>query len=247
MTSAAYYIYQNGKQSGPYSLENLQAYWREGTITEQSYYWTDGMADWGAITDLAPQLSDGTEHTGAADGEAPTHFLFENGTQTGPFTLERLKERYQNGEVSGSTFFWREGMESWKPLREIANQLRDQPRQVQPQTDQEASAEPAAAHTGADAAPEEGTAAAEEQAMVEGPFSDIVRKDMETFGQGPISPYDSDGPFYEISPDGKTRIRMSLAELRYAFQAGHFAPDLPLKREEQEDWGKLEDLQEQLA
>jgi hypothetical protein len=243
MTSAAYYIYQNGKQSGPYSLENLQAYWREGTITEQSYYWTAGMADWAAVTDLAPQLSDGTEYTAPADGEAPTHFLFENGTQTGPFTLERLKERYQNGEVSGSTFFWREGMESWKALREIANQLRDQTRQAQPQAEQASPAEPNDDEPQSD----DQVAVTEEQAVVEGPFSDIVRKDMETFGQGPISPYDSAGPFYEISPDGKTRIRMSLNELRYAFQAGHFAPDMPLKPEEQDDWGKLADLQEELA
>ena len=48
------------------------------------------------------------------------YFVYENGTQTGPFTVEQLRERGLRSDV----LVWAEGMEQWQPAWKI-QELRD--------------------------------------------------------------------------------------------------------------------------
>lgn len=42
-----------------------------------------------------------------------------NGTQQGPESTEQLQQRLKNGELSGTTLVWREGMADWTPLSQV--------------------------------------------------------------------------------------------------------------------------------
>lgn len=43
---AQYFISLNDKQKGPFSLEQIQAYINDSTITKQTLIWTQGMSEW---------------------------------------------------------------------------------------------------------------------------------------------------------------------------------------------------------
>lgn len=52
-----YYIGINGQQYGPYDWNKLQQLVQQGQLTQQSYVWKNGMAQWefaGNVTELAP-------------------------------------------------------------------------------------------------------------------------------------------------------------------------------------------------
>lgn len=52
---AQYMIYDNGQQSGPFSIPQLQQMVKEGKLTKQTYVWKNGMANWayaGTIDEL---------------------------------------------------------------------------------------------------------------------------------------------------------------------------------------------------
>jgi hypothetical protein len=236
MSAQAYYIYQNGEQSGPFSFDQLKAAFQASQIGDQSYFWHDGLPDWKPLFEIKAELTGNPED---ANGERPTHFLFENGTQTGPYTISALKARYQAGEVGDSTFYWQEGLETWKPLREIAGELKDA-----------AAAAAKAAQTSFTGEQRDAASAyvtIVRASEVYGPFRDFVLQDIELFGDGPINPQDENPPFYEILPDGKTPIRLSLGEIRSGWNAGALGRDLPFRTEGGSDWKPLGELQAQMG
>jgi uncharacterized RDD family membrane protein YckC len=46
-------------------------------------------------------------------------YLGRNGKQIGPFTLERVQEKLEDGDLRLSDLGWHEGMKDWVPLREM--------------------------------------------------------------------------------------------------------------------------------
>ena len=50
-----YMIYDNGQQTGPFSIPQLQQMVTAGTLTKQTYVWKNGMANWelaGSVAEL---------------------------------------------------------------------------------------------------------------------------------------------------------------------------------------------------
>ena len=47
-----YFISTGASESGPFVLAQIQSMWASGSITADSYYWFDGMADWQPVTQL---------------------------------------------------------------------------------------------------------------------------------------------------------------------------------------------------
>ncbi len=238
-TSSSYYIFQGGQQSGPYTLDQMRVFWQDGNINEQSYYWRDGMKDWGSLAELAGPLSADSDPVSPGDegAEKANIFLFEKGAQTGPFTPEKLKQRYGAGEITESTFFWKEGMDAWKPLREIAAQIKD------PNT---ASGVHDIARDGKVMMDQTGSTIVLHSEAVIGPFREFVVRDLKEFGEGPIAPQDPKGPYFEILAGGKTPLRLSLTELRHGWQSGALKPDLSCRTDGEKEWRPLSELQGQL-
>lgn len=50
---------------------------------------------------------------------AVSYFYALNGQQTGPVTFEVLKSLFANRTINRDSLIWKQGMESWKPLKEI--------------------------------------------------------------------------------------------------------------------------------
>ncbi len=47
-----YFISTGGSESGPFVLAQIRSMWASGSITADSHYWSDGMADWQPVTQL---------------------------------------------------------------------------------------------------------------------------------------------------------------------------------------------------
>jgi membrane associated rhomboid family serine protease len=50
---------------------------------------------------------------------SPMFFVSENGHQAGPFTLEEVWRRIEQGALTHDALYWQEGMTEWRSIREI--------------------------------------------------------------------------------------------------------------------------------
>jgi hypothetical protein len=53
-TREAFYVHVHGEQLGPYTIRHLTHLLQSGLISTETLYWTEGMEQWQAITDLVP-------------------------------------------------------------------------------------------------------------------------------------------------------------------------------------------------
>jgi membrane associated rhomboid family serine protease len=49
------YLFEDGKQSGPFTLSQIQQMLSGGSLGEDALYWSEGMTDWDSVLDLAGQ------------------------------------------------------------------------------------------------------------------------------------------------------------------------------------------------
>jgi hypothetical protein len=52
------YLYINNQQAGPYALDQLKAMWNSGSITADTPYWHEGMAEWAPVHTLLSSEQD---------------------------------------------------------------------------------------------------------------------------------------------------------------------------------------------
>jgi membrane associated rhomboid family serine protease len=67
--------------------------------------------------------ADDVEETFSADGvrpRAPAIYLFENDTQTGPFSPQQIAEMQAVGSVSPDALYWQDGMADWRSVSELS-------------------------------------------------------------------------------------------------------------------------------
>ena len=48
-----------------------------------------------------------------------SYYISVNGNQTGPFEKEEIKAKARSGETCAEVFYWKDGMEDWRPISEI--------------------------------------------------------------------------------------------------------------------------------
>ena len=48
------------------------------------------------------------------------YYVVINGTQSGPYTIGQLRAMWTSGALTSDTQYWCEGLQDWKPLRDIA-------------------------------------------------------------------------------------------------------------------------------
>src|SRR2546423_7161729 len=51
-----YYIVERGQKKGPFTLSGLETMRRDGTLTQPTLVWLDGMADWEPAGKVVPQI-----------------------------------------------------------------------------------------------------------------------------------------------------------------------------------------------
>jgi membrane associated rhomboid family serine protease len=47
------YLHENGAQSGPFTLSQVQSWLSQNSLAPEALYWSEGMADWQSVSDLA--------------------------------------------------------------------------------------------------------------------------------------------------------------------------------------------------
>jgi hypothetical protein len=69
------------------------------------------------------RVADDGQETFSADGVpgAPAIYLFENDTQTGPFSPQQIAEMQAMGSISQDTLYWQDGMADWRSLSELSS------------------------------------------------------------------------------------------------------------------------------
>ena len=55
--------------------------------------------------------------------EAPSIYLFDAGSEVGPFSKTQILQMQKLGSVSSEAFYWREGMPEWRTIGEIEDSL----------------------------------------------------------------------------------------------------------------------------
>jgi len=56
---------------------------------------------------------------GGTDPHSPAIYLFENDTQSGPFTPQQLSEMWAAGSISADALYWQNGMTDWHGIGEL--------------------------------------------------------------------------------------------------------------------------------
>jgi hypothetical protein len=51
-----YYLWLNGAQAGPYTLQQVQSMWSAGQITALTLYWQEGKADWKPLGEIISEI-----------------------------------------------------------------------------------------------------------------------------------------------------------------------------------------------
>jgi hypothetical protein len=77
------FVYRNGKDEGPYSLEQIQAHLIVGTLSDQDFAWYEGLVDWIPLRIAVTQLEQDTtassddwlRRIATADQKAELRFL----------------------------------------------------------------------------------------------------------------------------------------------------------------------------
>lgn len=105
-----YYIAEEGRQSGPFSLESLAS----KNISPDTLVWKPGMTDWAHASSL-PELDSLFAQTPPPPRQEDSALWFAmiNGKRVGPLPFESIVSLGANAD----TPVWTQGMPDWTPVR----------------------------------------------------------------------------------------------------------------------------------
>lgn len=107
--TAPFFVSQNGVQTGPMPIEQVQAEILAGTITRETLVWQPGQPQWEKAGNL-PAL---TAMFPPEMPKADAYYVAVDGVQTGPLTIEDILARIAAGTTGPGDFMWKSGMQSW--------------------------------------------------------------------------------------------------------------------------------------
>lgn len=91
-------------QRGPVSGTDLLWFFASGEVTQETYCWRNGLADWAALTtiaDLTPMLS-----ALSAVGAEPWFYMDSMRIKQGPFARDDIKGFRAAGMIGDETLVW---------------------------------------------------------------------------------------------------------------------------------------------
>jgi len=150
-----WYYAKDGQRNGPVGADDLRNLAANGQITGEDLVWAQGMAEWEKLSDhpelvsaqppqeqqAAPAAT--AEPAPAAAAEEEGWYYAREGKQYGPAPASAIGELLASGELSAADAAWRDGMEDWKQINQIAELAGLAP--VQAQAEPEAAGAPAPA------------------------------------------------------------------------------------------------------
>jgi hypothetical protein len=122
-SGANYFIVVNSQPSGPLSLEDLKNMVKNRKLTRNDLVWKDGMPQWTAseaIPELADLFPTIPPPPPPQPQSSPLYYVAVNGKPTGPFTLEEVAQKSQNGQINRNALIWKEDMPQWVSAGNVA-------------------------------------------------------------------------------------------------------------------------------
>jgi hypothetical protein len=124
------YIGRDGKQLGPYSLEEINQEIELGRTSTADLAWHEGMPGWVPLSSLPgvrwPNSRQAPPHESRAQ-EAPKSALFarsiylmQGNERVGPMEESVLREKFANRKVAANDLLWYEGMAQWSAIGDYA-------------------------------------------------------------------------------------------------------------------------------
>ncbi|MBN2340561.1 MAG: DUF4339 domain-containing protein [Deltaproteobacteria bacterium] len=103
-------VVQDGKNSGPYSAQEVSEMIQQKRIVPETLMWKEGMQNWQPCSQIG-------EFT-CADEPKIWRYV-QDGKSVGTFTTTEMLSKIQHGVVTGDTHVWKEGMDAWTPCRAV--------------------------------------------------------------------------------------------------------------------------------
>ncbi|MDL2231685.1 GYF domain-containing protein [Porphyromonadaceae bacterium OttesenSCG-928-L07] len=136
--TAQYHASINGQQSGPYTLDQLKQMVVNGQFTSTTLVWKNGMGNWEPASNVQemaalfgsvpppmpsaptppPPPTAQTPPPPPAGAMAEYHVSI-NGQQSGPYTLDQLKQMITGGQFTQAAHVWKTGMPAWEPASNV--------------------------------------------------------------------------------------------------------------------------------
>src|SRR5207244_12312570 len=111
----AWYLARAGKQSGPYTVEQLRQLAAGGAMTATDLIWKQGMSNWVAasqVPGLLPAPAPRPPPPAAAAEPAEWHYV-QGGKTLGPVTLTELRRLHGGGTLGSTDLVWKNGLAAW--------------------------------------------------------------------------------------------------------------------------------------
>lgn len=134
-----FYIYHQGEQKGPISLQEIASKLRAKELEMNDYLYDEQASDWTVLT-MYPALSDLISDVKAeAKPAQPTQkhehtpdewFALKGSLRFGPFAFTELIRLLQEKSMHDSDFVWHQGLKEWKKVCDLPDFTADQIRRL---------------------------------------------------------------------------------------------------------------------
>lgn len=113
-----FYLLRDGEQAGPFSIEQMQLWWRVGMLDANQLFWKEGMEAWEPLSVISALL--GLERIEPKDPVAEhLKTLAVRWVQVGEYAIPDLRLMMTNGTIPAGAEYWNESTKAWRPVEGI--------------------------------------------------------------------------------------------------------------------------------
>lgn len=126
-SSESWYYVDNGQSRGPYDVAAFTQLITAGTVTPDTYIWTQGMSEWTPMRNTSfysnnssnsgsSQIVLDTDKGSASTDASQVWFYAINGHSFGPYSESVMGDLIAKGELNADSLVWKEGFADWLRL-----------------------------------------------------------------------------------------------------------------------------------
>ena len=113
-----FYLLRDGEQTGPFSIDQMQLWWRVGMLDASQLFWKEGMEAWEPLSLISALLE--PERIEPADPVAEhLKSLVVRWVQLGEYAIPDLRLMMTNGTIPAGAEYWNESVKAWRPVAGI--------------------------------------------------------------------------------------------------------------------------------
>lgn len=110
-----FYLLRDGEQTGPFSIDQMQLWWRVGKLDSNQLFWRDGMEAWEPLSFISELLEPERIETADSLAQQPKSFAVR-WVQMGEYAVPDLRLMMNNGTIPAGAEYWNESVKAWRPI-----------------------------------------------------------------------------------------------------------------------------------